>query len=298
MLLKNSSRTLLLMSFVSLLTVGCAEQVPDYSGRFFQGEPLSEIEVEANESWATFNSEKTRLVFGTHNESWTNHALFESVQTASGWSSPTLLPFSGQFNDRGVRFYPALDALLFSSDRPVVGGSASGDFNLWIAMHDGQEWMAPEALTTVNTDANDMHGSVSETGSIYFASDREGGMGQFDLYRAKLGMDGYEVEALSGEVNSTYSESDVYVDGLERYLIFSRADDPIGMGGDDLFISFRDGDDWSTPQHLGPEVNTENLEYGAEVSRDGRLLYYTSHGAEKADILSVLITSLQIEWPQ
>ena len=31
------------------------------------------------------------------------------------------------------------------------------------------------------------------------------------------------------------------------------------------------GDDWSTPQHLGPEVNTENLEYGAEVSRDGRL---------------------------
>lgn len=287
------------MGVLSLwIITGCGPQAPDYSGRDFVAEPIVEVTADLGESWMSLNSTNDRMIFGTHDENWSGHTLYESKKQNGSWLTPNVLPFSGTYNDRGARFYPALDAVLFSSDRPLEGESEAGDFNLWIAVHDGEAWMEPEAMFATNSEAEDFHGSVSGNGSIYFASNRDGGEGRSDLYKAVLHSNGYEIEALGAPVNTSMSESDVFVSENEDYIIFARTDDPNGLGGDDLFISFAQGDGWSEPQNLGPEANGADYEYGAEVSRDGRLLTYTSHSLGKADIVSIPLSALRIEWPE
>ena len=258
---------------------------------------VPEVMSDAGEAWFSGNADGTLIVFGRHGEGWSGHTLYGMQRSEEGWSEAAILPFSGTWNDRGARFYPVLDVLIFSSDRPLPGETEAGDFNLWLATHDGEKWLDPEPFVVTVSDANDFHASVSSEGTIHFASDREGGQGRSDLYRAVLGSMGYAVEPVPGPVNTAYSESDVWVDPNGRYLIFSRTDDPDGMGGDDLWISFREGESWGEPVNLGEEVNSTEYEYGAWVTRDGKTLYFTTHRNGNADIMSVPLGELGIEGP-
>ena len=282
----------LLLFFVAL---GCSPAQDGADAPF--GMPAALV-TEQGEAWYSRSNGENIIVWGRHAEGWTGHVLWGMEQTEEGWSEPAVLPFSGTYNDRAARFYPGLDALIFSSDRPIPGDSLAGDFNLWIGMHDGVTWTEPEPLASLNSNGNDFHGSVAGDASVFFASDRDGGMGRSDLYRAELGIDGYDVTHLSARVNSEYSESDVFVDPAMRYLIFSRTDDPAGFGGDDLWISFKDGEDWGEPVNLGAEVNSAEYEYGAWVSRDGLTLYFTSHRDGNADIRAVQLADLGIDGPE
>jgi outer membrane protein OmpA-like peptidoglycan-associated protein/Tol biopolymer transport system component len=47
-----------------------------------------------------------------------------------------------------------------------------------------------------------------------------------------------------------------------------------GLGSCDLFISVRVGDRWSTPENLGPPVNSRNWESQPSLGSDGRTLYF------------------------
>ncbi len=281
---------------LSLSSLSCSSGSKS-EDRPFKATSFATIESTDGESWISFNSDNTKMVFGRHKEGWSGHSIWETNRTDAGWSEPTPMPFSGTYNDRGARFYPALDALLFSSDRPLEEGGQAGDFNLWLAMNDGEEWLPAEPFTALNSPANDFHGSVAEDGSIYFASNREGGKGKSDVYHAVLASTGYVVEPLKGAVNTEFSESDVLIDPKSRFLIFSRTDDPNGLGEDDLWISFPSPDGWSEAVNLGPEVNSAKGEYGATLSLDDTKLYFTTHKGGKADIVSIPMADLVIEWP-
>ena len=280
----------------TVLFSGCGTSEKDSSGSFL-ATPYEAIVSEQGEGWMTINSELSRMVFSRHDANWENHTLFEMTKSSEGWSEPVVMPFSGTYNDRGARFYPALDAMLFSSDRPVDADDTTRDFNLWIAMHDGESWLEPEALYALNTDANDFHGSVAEDGSIYFVSDRSGGKGLSDIYQAVLGRDGYSAHLLPGAVNTEFSESDVFISPDSRFILFSRTNDPNGLGEDDLWISFPSEAGWSAAINLGPEVNTAKGEYGAMLSPNQMELIYSTHKDGSGDIVTIPMSSIAIEWP-
>ena len=292
-----SMKSIHFLLLLSIVTLGCTSWPETEADETPAGLSAAMV-TDQGESWYTRSNGENVIVWGKHAEGWTKHELWGMEQTEEGWSEAAVLPFSGTYNDRGARFYPGLDAMIFSSDRPLPGETEAGDFNLWIGMHDGVGWTEPEPLMSLNSDANDFHGSVAGDASVFFASDREGSNGRSDLYRAELGIEGYDVTHLSGRINSEYSEADVWVDPAMRYLIFSRTDDPAGFGGDDLWISFKDGEDWGEPVNLGPAVNSAEYEYGAWVSRDGLTLYFTTHADGDADIRTVQLADLGIQGPE
>ena len=57
--------------------------------------------------------------------------------------------------------------------------------------------------------------------------------------------------------------------------IYFASDRPDGFGGYDIYVTFKAGDGWSTPQNLGPIVNSP----GDEISPyfDGSMLYFSSN---------------------
>lgn len=59
-------------------------------------------------------------------------------------------------------------------------------------------------------------------------------------------------------------------------LISNESDD--GLGGNDLWVSFREGDSFSEPMNLGDVVNTKEDEAAPFLAPDGVTLYYASRG--------------------
>jgi hypothetical protein len=248
------------------------------------------LSTDEGESWISFNPEQSIAVFGRHNANWGDHQVHMALRTEDGWSEPQLAPFSGSYADRGARFSVDGGVVFYSSNRPRAGQDeqALDHFDIWLIQLHEDGWGQPRPLPApLNTTSNEIHPSVALDGTVYFASDREGGLGGSDLYKATPGPTGYAVESLGPTVNSEHSEADVFVDPQQRFLIFARTDDPEGFGGDDLWLSVRQELGWSTPVNLGPEVNSPEYEYGPALSADGRTLYFTSHRDGDGDLFQI-----------
>ncbi|TVR38142.1 MAG: hypothetical protein EA394_11095 [Bacteroidia bacterium] len=73
-----------------------------------------------------------------------------------------------------------------------------------------------------------------------------------------------------------YSLQHPYFDNENSILYFS-SDRPGGYGGFDLYMSKWDGENWSEPENLGSEVNSEFDEVFPSLSPDGHLFFASNH---------------------
>ena len=80
-------------------------------------------------------------------------------------------------------------------------------------------------------------------------------------------------------LNSNDNEGAGCISQDGRILYFTACQRPDGAGRCDLYISYRRGGGWSTPQNLGPAVNTSGYETQPCLSIDGRTLYFVSDRA-------------------
>ncbi|MBD3638006.1 MAG: OmpA family protein [Crocinitomicaceae bacterium] len=159
----------------------------DTSGNYQRFSDL--LRTDFNEGPASFDENGSQMVF-TRNvyiddpmmgfEKKKNPlGLFESSFKSNNWSTPRILPF---VDSTYQYMHPGLnetgDKLVFASNRP--GGF--GGFDIWISINDGSGWSEPvNAGAGINTKSNELFPSISDR-SIYFASDRRGGMGGLDIY--------------------------------------------------------------------------------------------------------------------
>lgn len=195
------------------------------------------------------------------------------------WSAPEVAPFSGQYNDFDPFVSPDGKRLYFSSNRPVEGaGRARTDYDIWYVERTPRGWSQPQHLDApVNTPAQEFYPSVTKDGTLYFSSNRPGGSGGGDIYRARF-VDGRyaEPENLGDSINATTNEGDPYISPDEDYLIFVSYNRQGASGDGDLYISVRRDGHWSKAENLGPEINSPALDFCPIVSPDGKWLYFTS----------------------
>lgn len=99
--------------------------------------------------------------------------------------------------------------------------------NLYQSNWDGRVWSRPLPIESINTAANERGPGLSRDGNyLFFASDREGGLGGYDLYVARWdGKDWTAVESLGDAVNSAANESGpaLSADGSQLYFSSDRA---------------------------------------------------------------------------
>ncbi|MFC3716025.1 TolB family protein [Luteimonas soli] len=168
-----------------------------------------------------------------------------------------------------------------STDRP--GGA--GGWDLWQAtLRDGR-WQDPMPLP-VNSAGNDFDPAFSADGKwLYFFSNRDGGFGGDDLYRAPVLADGDfgEAENLGPGVNGKGDEwaPTLNLDGT-RLLFASNSFG--GAGRHDLFVARWNGETFVEPQPV-PGINTAADEFDAAWLGNGRALVFArSDDVENAPI--------------
>lgn len=205
------------------------------------------------------------------------------------WGSPKNL--GPTINTSGNEQTPTLSLdghrLYFASSRP--GGF--GGLDLYVSRRhnkrDDLGWRLPVNLGSgVNSSAAERGPAPfedDETGSVtlYFSSNRPGGLGGEDIYASTLQPDetygpSEVVPELSSPLNDAVPE--IRRDGLEMFL----AAQPTAEQWPDLWVSTREStsDPWSTPVNLGYVVNSADyLDFRPALSFDGRALYFHSDSA-------------------
>lgn len=115
--------------------------------------------------------------------------------------------------------------------------------------------------------------------TMYFQSDRPGGLGNSDIWTSILLPDGtFGPAVLVPSLSSPVTEGRCSIrrrDGLEIILASTRAG---GIGASDIWVSTRSTtlDLWPIPENLGTPINTTNNEGFPSLSFDGLTLIFSS----------------------
>ena len=202
------------------------------------------------------------------------------------WTKPAPAPFNSEYQDWDFHFAPDSKTLYFTSKRPVSeGGEPSWYGNIWMTQLTSSGWIPPQLLESpINTaDSHDCGASLTNDGTLYFFSRRKGGLGENDIYRAKMVNGKYpKVENLGKVVNTEYWEYDAFIAPDESYLLFS-SNRPGGYGEfNDIYITFRNKNDtWSEPRNLGKDFRDSGI---CSVTLDGRFLFFATGRTGNDDI--------------
>jgi hypothetical protein len=118
---------------------------------------------------------------------------------------------------------------------------------------------------------------VTKDGTLYFSSNRQGGKGAADIYRAKLVDGKYSApENLGDAINTAGPEPQVFVTPEDDILVFAAAGRVDSQGSVDLYMSRRVDGAWSKAVNLGSKVNSPVVDSAPRISADRRYLFWTS----------------------
>lgn len=209
-------------------------------------EPIASINTDADELEPEFAADGRSLWFASNRDGGQGgYDLWFAAADGDGWSAPT--PLGASINSRFDEHSPALTPdgrrLYFASDRPRPGEAVPDDDREWHATmrergrrrdHDlytarlASNMPSPcERVDALSTPFDDGAPAISPVGDfLYFASNRPGSRGGFDLYRARLIDDAPgEIERLDDTVNSSANELDPSLasDGFRLYFSSDRA---------------------------------------------------------------------------
>lgn len=193
-------------------------------------------------------------------------------RTLAGWTKPRLVPLPME----GRVDYPSVTPdgryLLFSwatvrPDYPEIGIDIN--FDLWrLDLSDPKA--VPELLEapdlnrmragkvkTLRFVNNETAPILTETGDLYFWTERLDGVGERDVYLARGdGKGGFQKpEPLPAPINSPGRDDGSWVSADGTLMLITYADRG-GCGGNDLFISNKIDGLWTEPRNLGCRMNS------------------------------------------
>jgi hypothetical protein len=253
------------------------------------------ISTNEQETFPTFDPNRNSLFFTRSDQ------LFETSLNGENWSPPIPLSFSSEFSDSAPYLSSDGETMIFTSTRPAFGATNAMRKNIWKSTRDSEgNWQSPTVYPfPINIDSlGEYHAAISANNSLYFVSyNRNGGFGRSDLYKASESNFEYSVDNLGPIINTEFSEADVYIDPDERFLLFISTSRSDTYGLDDIYISINENGEWSSPENLGPSVNTYAYEYGPWIDPLNKEFYFNSDRRGSADIYSVPISEIPLLKP-
>ena len=218
----------------------------------------------------------------------TGNDVFVANKVKGVWAAPKKI--TTQLGDKylltSFLSYDGKD-LYLSSDDPQ-------NCDLLVSTVGKNKWIkALKFKKPINTKYNETHVCLTKDGNtMYFTSDRKGGLGGFDIYKATVNTEGVwgEPVNLGPDINTKFNEATPFLSPDEKYLFFS-SEGHEGMGGYDIFFVNLEG----TPKvtNLGYPVNNSdnNLFYFPENGwKSGLISFYSKKGLGMRDINQLSIS--------
>lgn len=264
----------------------------------FQPKNLGQnLNTEYDDYWPVISADEKRLITTVlvaekrGSQMHYQEDFYQSFKDKSGWSKSVPLgePLNTRNNEGAQSLSPDGKVLFFSACNRAEG---SGKCDIFISFYTADGWSEPiNPGSPLNTSAWEAHPSLSSNGhTLYFCSNRPGGLGQRDIWQAELDFSiPGKVKILdvrnSGDIiNTVNDEVSPYIHFDDKTLYYS-SDGHSGLGRHDIFMCRKnDAQQWSKAINLGYPINTHRDEIGFTVNALGTFAYFASEadsGARK-----------------
>lgn len=229
--------------------------------------------------------------------------LYEDVYVSyrdmdGNWGEPKRVKFQDEDVDENEA------TISVSADGTVlyIYRDDAGDGNIYQSSALDTNYSALEKLTgDINSSSWEPHCTLTPDGrTLYFVSDRPGGIGGRDIYRVVKLPNGEWSKALAlpPPINTIYDEDAPFIHPSGNILYFS-SNGPNSMGGFDIFFSRIDSiDHFAAPVSLNYPINTVDDDVFFVTNASGKRAYYSSShegGFGEKDIYVVELESVPSE---
>jgi len=266
--------SVLLLTFLITISIAAQSKPKAFLPELFKNYPnVRDIAMspDGNEIYFTVDDLKSRIA-----------VIAFITKNGDAWSKPKTVSFTGNYRDLEPAFSHDGKRLYFVSNRPVDSTTiVSKDYDIWYVDKTETGWSKPKNMgSPINTDGHEFYPSLTKNGDIYFTTEREGAVGREDIFVSRLKNGAYqEPVSIKGGVNTKYFEFNAYVAPDESYIIFSAQRPKEGLGGSDLYISYKKNGIWDKAA-LMENINSPYLDFCPFVDLKTNRLYFTSQKTE------------------
>lgn len=226
------------------------------------------------ESHPAFDPRTGELYFVRSSKSFSGWRILHSHCDGNRWSDPLPAPFAAPGAEADPWFTPDGRSVYFISTR-ATGSMKSKDLDIWRADRaaDGR-WKTPVRLPApVNSEEAEWFPRLAPDGWLYFGSNRPGGLGKNDIWRARETESGqWVVENAGPSINTAGDEYEPLPSPDGGRLIVS--------ADNGLYESRLGLHGWLPRRKLGPDVNVNGTEIGALFSPSGQTLLFARDTGE------------------
>ena len=217
----------------------------------------------------------------------TYYKLFRSPISRDGLPGnprPFSVELNSNYNEGPVSFTQE-DRVIFLTRTLQRDGTTVEDMNgkvnlgIYSAYRAEYDWAGVRPLPFNGKNFSNQHPSVTKDGRrVFFASNREGGYGGYDIYFSDY-WEGRWSKAinLGPEINTEGNEAFPYIHPSGR--LFFASDGHGGQGGYDLFMINLSGRRWGDLINLPSPVNSPGDDIGITLTNDGNRAYLVSNRA-------------------
>ena len=219
------------------------------------------------ESHPAFDPLTGDLYFVRSTPEFSGWRIYFSHCDAGRWTTPVDAPFVGDGVEADPWFTPDGHTLYFISTRTTDGVKGRG-LDLWKVTRDASlTWQRPERLPEpLNSSGREWFPRLGADGWLYFGSDRPGGIGMTDIWRARETGGKWLVENAGAAINTAANEYEAEISADGRTMIV--------MTDDGLYESKQAGQGWGARVRLPADINTNRNEVGALFSPSGNTLLF------------------------
>lgn len=163
------------------------------------------------------------------------------------------------------------------------------------------KWRSPEMLPKqINTTYYEDAACISPDGStLFFISERPGGLGKGDIWISKKLANGNWAEPVNpgAPINTPYDENGLYMFSDGKTLFFC-SNGPNSMGSHDIFRTTMSSDGkLSAPVNLGYPINSVTIESKLVLTEDKKTAYISSirdNGIGERDIIMIDVSNYNV----
>jgi outer membrane protein OmpA-like peptidoglycan-associated protein len=182
-------------------------------------------------------------------------------------------PLNTSYHNASISISPDGKEILLYND------TNGGDIFVTYLQANGK-WTIPVGMEGVNTPYIENSASLTaDKNTLYFTSNRPGGIGGTDIYRCTKDSKGNwkNPENLGALINTELDEEAVFISADGRYLYFS-SNGHLGMGDLDIYQSAYDEVNkiWSKPVNMGYPINSVENDIYFVLSGTEGIAYFSS----------------------